>query len=101
MARLAGHIPCEERQRAPPLPAFTAYKLEDSDGKDFPADEAKKSKKSLFTFSLQTRFQMLSSCVIFDFPTMKASVKRVMKKFLTSLLFVVPKANMLLFRHDG
>ena len=51
MARLAGHIPCEERQRAPPLPAFTAYKLEDSDGKDFPADEAKKSKKSLFTFS--------------------------------------------------
>ena len=29
---------------------------------------------------------------------MKASVKRVMNKFLTSLLFVIPKANMLLFR---
>ena len=42
--------------------------------------------------------KMVRSSENFDFPTMKATVKRVMNKFLTSLLFMVPKANMLLFR---
>ena len=61
---------------------------------------AKKSKKDSLKFAFTTYSQVLSFCIIFDFPTMKASVKRVMKIFLTSLLFVVPKANMLLFRSE-
>ncbi len=63
-----------------------------------PRNLPKNQKKTPLNLPLHTYSQVLSFFVIFDFPTMKASVKRVMNKFLTSLLFVVPKANMLLFR---